>query len=198
MKPRFKSQIPGAIFFALLMSTLVISAPMPGAAQAPNQEGRLTAESPIEVRTHLSPRRFTTLSSEMDGKIERLSVRDGDRIKRGQVLVKFDCGVEIAQRKKAKIIAQQAANVATAYDRLFTLKAKSELEVAEAKANAVAALAEALVMDETVSRCVITAPFSGRVFELFVRQYQYVSTGNPLLGLLDDRDLELELIVPSN
>ena len=133
---------------------------LPGVVQAAEQNPRRDPSSNmVEVRTHLSPRWFTTLSSEMDGKIEMLTVREGDRITQGQVLVKFNCGVENAKAKKARTIFVQTSKVATAYERLFVLKAKSELEVAEAKANAAAASAESAVMIEILKRCVITAPF---------------------------------------
>lgn len=183
----FRTACPALAIFALLLAG--------GSVEIHAQSAEPAA---VEVRTHLSPRTFTTLSSEMDGKIETLAVREGDRVKRGQPLVRFNCGVEIARAEKAKTLATQTANVAAAYARLYKLKAKSELEVAEAKSNAAAAKAEAAVMSETLKRCAVAAPFSGRVFELHVQRYQYVLTGEPLMGILNDRDLELELIVPSN
>lgn len=184
--------------YNVLASVAVVSVLLIPSHGLQAQQAGPAALQPIEVRTHLAPRTFTTLSSEMDGKIATLSVREGDRVKRGQTLVTFNCGVEIAKAKKAKTIAEQTASVAAAYARLYKLKARSELEVAEAESNAAAAKAEASVMSEILKRCKIAAPFSGRVFELHVRRHQYVVTRKPLLGLLDEKDLELELIVPSN
>lgn len=151
----------------------------------------------IEIRSHLAPRRFTTLSSQMDGKIERLEVRESDRIRKDQLLVAFDCGIQRALLDRARAIAKQALRTLAVYERLYKLKSKSELEVAQAAADAAAATAETAVMSETVKGCTITAPYSGRVFELHVRRYQYVGVGTPLMGIMDDSELELELIVPS-
>ena len=189
--------LSGQVTFRTIILTMAICAVLLGGMLS-DSRAQSTGGTTFEVRIHLSPRTFTTLSSEMDGKIEALTVRDGDRVKRGQTLVKFNCRVEIAKAQKAATFAEQTANVATAYARLHKLKAKSELEVAEAKSNAAAAKAEVSVMSEILKRCAISAPFSGRVFELHVRRYQYILTGKPLMGLLDDKDLELELIVPSN
>jgi RND family efflux transporter MFP subunit len=150
-----------------------------------------------EVRTHLSPIRYTTLSSEMDGKIERLEVEENDSFEKGQLLVTFGCGIERARLEKAEVISRQALHTYKAYERLYALKSKSEIEVAQAVATAAAAAADVSVNLETVKRCTVFAPFSGRVFELRVRPFQYVSTGSPLLGIMDDSALELELIVPS-
>ena len=150
-----------------------------------------------EVRTHLSPVRYTTLSSEMGGKIEWLEVEESDRFNVGQLLVTFNCGIERARLKKAGAIARAANNTLSAFERLYVLKSKSELELAQAEAAAAAAAAEVSIMLETVKRCSIIAPYGGRVFELHVRRYQYVSAGTPLMGIMDDSKLELELIVPS-
>ena len=151
----------------------------------------------VEVRTHLSPVRYTTLSSEMDGKIERLEVRESDRFDHGRLLVTFSCGIERARLEKAEVIAREAANTLVAYQRLYVLKSTSELELAQAVATTAAAAAEVSIMSETVKRCSIVAPYSGRVYELHVRRYQYVTAGTPLMGIMDDSELELELIVPS-
>lgn len=149
------------------------------------------------VRTHLSPVRYTTLSSEMGGKIERLEIEESDRFYEGQLLVTFNCGIERARLEKAEIIAGEASNTLKVYERLYALKSKSELELAQATASAAAAAAEVSIMSEIVKRCSIIAPYAGRVFELHIRPYQYVSIGTPLMGILDDNKLELELIVPS-
>jgi multidrug efflux pump subunit AcrA (membrane-fusion protein) len=52
-------------------------------------------------------------------------------------------------------------------------------------------------MQATVHRCSIQAPFSGRVAKRLAANYQYVTPGTPLLGLIDTSELELQLIVPS-
>ncbi len=193
--------LPGSVIVRVMSFATAISVVLLGGmlsdARA-QSSGPMPGRTSFEVRTHLSPRTFTALSSEMDGKIDALTVREGDRVKRGQTLVRFNCRVEIAKAQKAETLAEQTANVATAYARLYKLKAKSELEVAEAKSNAAAAKAESAVMSEMLKRRAISAPFSGRVFELHVRRHQYVLIGKPLIGILNDKDLELELIVPSN
>ena len=52
-------------------------------------------------------------------------------------------------------------------------------------------------MAVALTKCVIAAPFSGRVAEQKAREQQYVQPGQPLLEIIDDSVLELEFIVPS-
>ena len=53
------------------------------------------------------------------------------------------------------------------------------------------------VVEAVVARCTIAAPWPGRVAERHVQRYQSVGEGQPLLDVLDDRTLEVEMIVPS-
>ncbi len=48
-----------------------------------------------------------------------------------------------------------------------------------------------------LSRCVTRAPFAGHVVEQRAREQQFVSSGQPLLEIIDKGPLELEFIVPS-
>ncbi|WPD22987.1 MAG: efflux RND transporter periplasmic adaptor subunit [Candidatus Electrothrix scaldis] len=48
-----------------------------------------------------------------------------------------------------------------------------------------------------LSRCVIRAPFTGRITELFVDQGEYVTVGKNLLTLTDDSDLEVQVPLDS-
>ena len=57
--------------------------------------------------------------------------------------------------------------------------------------------AELHYMKTSVDKCVIHAPFSGRVAKRLVAEHQYVNTGTPLLDILGSEQLELQMIVPS-
>ncbi|HEV7372903.1 HlyD family secretion protein, partial [Arenibaculum sp.] len=81
--------------------------------------------------------------------------------------------------------------------RLDKLGSVSTLELDAAQARLAAAQAETAMMKAMVERCAIAAPFPGRVAAMNVRRYQYVAEGEPLIEILDDRELEVEMIVPS-
>ena len=116
---------------------------------------------------------------------------------RGQLLVGFDCDLYAAQLSKVEATADAAAKVFAVNQKLSALHSVGELDVQQAKAKAKEADAEAVYMRETVDRCQVTAPFSGRVAKRLVAQYEYVAAGKPLLQIVDTEDLELKLIVPS-
>lgn len=149
------------------------------------------------IRAQLSPRRFTTLAAELGAKINRISVKEGDRFKSGQVLISLDCDVQAAQLQRAKASLDAADKLYVANKRLAELNSVGKLELDTSQAEVAKNKADVSLISTTLQKCQITAPFSGRVAEQKVREQQYVQAGQPILDILDDSTLELEFIIPS-
>lgn len=151
----------------------------------------------LEIRAQLTPRQSTILSSELAGRIEAFPLREGDRFEEGQQLAAFDCAMHRAQLARATAQQTEARKTYEVNQRLARLNSISALEVDVAAARLAAAEAETAIMRIAVSRCTIRAPFQGRVAAVRVRQHQFATAGQELLEILDDRDFEVEMIVPS-
>jgi RND family efflux transporter MFP subunit len=149
------------------------------------------------IRTQLVSQHDVMISSEVEGKIAQLPLKEGDSFKRGQLLVGFDCTVYEAQLRKVEATADAAAKIYAVNQKLSAMHSVGEIDVEQAKAKAKESEAEAAYVRATVSRCQVNAPFSGRVAKRVASQYEYVPTGKPLLQIVDTEDLELKLIVPS-
>jgi len=154
-------------------------------------------ESQPEIRAQLSPVRSTVLSTEIPGRIAELTVREGDRFTEGQRLVQIDCTVHKTRLDKALAQQQQARKSHQVHARLDKLGSNSALEYETSAAQLAAAEAEVAMMRAMVERCSVNAPFPGRVVELKVKRHQYLAEGHELLEILDDREMEVELVVPS-
>jgi RND family efflux transporter MFP subunit len=150
-----------------------------------------------DIRAQLAPRRYTTISAEIGAKIKRIGVAEGASFRAGQPLVELDCSIQQAQLAKARAILDAAQKTYTSNKRLDELHSigKVELDVSEAEVNK--AKADVSATSVVLSKCVIPAPFAGRVAEQKAREQQYVQPGQALLDVLDDSVLELEFIVPS-
>lgn len=165
-----------------------------GQAQAQDMRGLGAA---TELRGQLTPRRFTTLASELAAKVERVSVREGERFKEGQALISLDCSIQRAQLDRARAVLATAERLHAAHKRLVELKSAGELESATSAMEAAKARGDVQVLQATLSKCAIAAPFGGRVVEQKVRDQQFVQAGQAVLDVLDDTALELEFIMPS-
>ena len=155
------------------------------------------AESEQLLRAQVKARESSQISSEMSGRIIELKIRDGQRFSAGQLLVGFHCSMEEAQLSKAKATLDKKQKTYEVNKKLQKLSSISNLELEVSKAEEAEARAEVQVGQAALGRCTIKAPFSGKVVEVTARAYQSVREGDPLLEIINEKDLEIEFIAPS-
>ncbi len=142
------------------------------------------------LRAQIKARESTQISSEMSGRISQLKIRDGERFSTGQVLVSFHCSLEEAQLSKAKATLEKKRKTHEVNTKLEKLNSISILQLDVSKADV-------RVSEAMLGRCTIKAPFSGKVVEVTARSYQSVREGDPLLEIINEKNLEVEFIAPS-
>jgi len=150
-----------------------------------------------EIRAQLTPREFTTLSSEMAGRIDSIATKVGEHFKKGDVLVVFDCALQRAQEAHASAVQMQAEKTYSIDERLVALKSMGKLELDVAAAEVAKAKADVAASQSLTSKCSIAAPFSGVTADQKARAFQYTTPGQPLLDIIGDGGLDVELIAPS-
>lgn len=150
-----------------------------------------------DIRAQLTARYSTVLSAEISAAINQLKFREGERFKKGDLLIAFDCSMQQAQLQKAQATAEGAHKTFEVNSRLSELQSVSTLEVDVAKAKLGEANADIALGKAALQKCRIFAPFAGRVVSLSGREHQYMKLGDPIMEIIDDSELELKLIVPS-
>jgi len=181
---------------SVILGAVLLAVPLLSMQRAAAQDSKMQVPG-TELRGQLIPRRFTTLASEVAAKVDKIVVREGDRFKDGQTLVSLDCSIQRAQLERARTVFATAERLHSAHQRLVELKSAGELESAASAMEAAKAKGELQVLQATLAKCSISAPFAGRVVEQKVRDQQFVQAGQALLDILDDSVLELEFIIPS-
>ena len=154
-------------------------------------------EEPLHVRAQLQPLVYTTLSSEIPARIQKLPLHEGQAFKKGQLLVKLDCSLQEAQLLKAKASKEATERTYNANKGLFKLDAIGKIELENSFSESEKARGEFIYMTTTVSKCNIFAPFDGKVAEQKAREEQYIQPGQALLDILDAKEMELEFLIPS-
>ena len=149
------------------------------------------------IRAQLTPRRYTTLAAEIGAKVTHVPVPEGGAFKAGQLLVAFDCSLPQAQLRKAQAELKGARQVVESNQKLADMDSIGQLELDISRANVSKAEAEVGVNQTVLTKCAISAPFSGRVAEQKIREQQFAQPGQVLLEILDDSVLELEFLAPS-
>jgi membrane fusion protein (multidrug efflux system) len=187
----------GAACVALLWNMSAGAAQQETPSPSPATPQSSAAGAGHSIRAQLLPRRYTTLAAEIGAKVNKLPIPEGGRFKEGDVIVSFDCAIQVAQMQKAEAAFVAANATFEANKRLFELNAVGRLELDVSESEMKKNRAELSSTKTFVSKCEVAAPFSGRVADQKVREQQFVQPGQTMLEILDDSVLELEFIVPS-
>ena len=133
----------------------------------------------------------------MAGRIDGLATRIGDHFRKGDPLVTFGCAVPRTQLARAQAEVTQVERTYEINRRAVAQKSTGQLELDIAAAGVLKAKADLTAAEAVVSRCAIIAPFAGVTVEQRAHEFEYVMPGQPLLDVLDDRALQVEISVPA-
>lgn len=150
-----------------------------------------------EIRAQLTPRNFATISSETAARIDKIATRIGEGFKKGDTLILFECAAQLAQQARASAVVTQAEKTYAINERLFQLKSIGQLELDVSQAEVRKAKADHDIATAVVSKCKIVAPYDGVTVEQHAREFQYAAPGQALIDIVDNRSLDIDMIVPS-
>lgn len=171
--------------------------PAPAASSAkPTAASASAAPDADTVRVLLAPSQETTLSSQLTGRVQAVTVSLGDSFGKGKPLVRFDCDEQQARLKMSEAELASARENHEAKLRLQGLQQAGEVEVSLAASNAEKARAQVELYKAQLAQCTVSAPFSGRVVKLSVKPYQSVAQGQALIDIVSDGPLKLRVNAP--
>ncbi|KJH80215.1 RND transporter [Stutzerimonas stutzeri] len=150
-----------------------------------------------QARGVLRARDQAVLASELAGRIIEMPFAEGQPFHKGDVLVRFDCSAYQAQLNAMQAAARAASEELAHKKQLAALNSVGRFEVSLAEARRAQAEAEAQVYRVQVKRCSVAAPFDGQVVQRRVQPHESVASGTPMLEVVDNRTLEIHLLVPS-
>lgn len=138
-----------------------------------------------------------TLSSELPGRIVEMPYKEGESFKKGDVLARFDCAIYQAQLSASQAAARAAEAELSQNQQLAQMKSVGKHAVALSAAHLAQAQAESQVYQIQVNRCRIVAPFDGQVVKRRAQAFESVAQGAPLMDVVNNRVLEINLLIPS-
>ena len=133
----------------------------------------------------LRSRQGVVLRPEVSGRITQLNFRDGDRVKKGQLLVQFDDQLPTAQVQQAQAelniaMANNTRNAELVAQNFISRRTLDESAAAQQVAEAKLALARA-----TAARLKIIAPFDGLAGIRLVNVGDYLKDGADIVNVED-------------
>jgi membrane fusion protein, multidrug efflux system len=172
---------------------------------------RGTIEDAIAVSGDLRPIETIEVRARLAGDVQQVYVREGERVRTGQVLARFEASQQESQRRGAEASresAQAQLNTATwAAEQsaaLFKAGAIAEQEYRNAQQAVVAARASVAAADAQVRAATmaatdtrVLAPSSGIIERRIVQPGERVNPAAPLFTLVRNEVLELAASVPA-
>lgn len=139
-----------------------------------------------------------TITTDLQARVAAIGFREGQRFSAGDVLVEFDCRRHRAELASAEAQRREAALLLDNNLVLKEHRAVGSHEVEISRARVDKATGDADSLKARVEDCRILAPFDGRVADLGVHVFETPVAGKPVISIIDDSRLEIELIVPSD
>ncbi len=144
----------------------------------------------------VAPQRLD-LRNEIEGQITAVNFRSGDTVRAGQLLIQLDTAVEEAGLDVARARAQLAQR---SYDRnleLFESRLSTEDLLDRARADLSTAQAEVQVLERTIAKKTLVAPFDGRTGLHNFEVGQFLESNTLITSLIGDtRDKWIDFQVP--
>ncbi|MDQ8037168.1 MAG: efflux RND transporter periplasmic adaptor subunit [Pedobacter sp.] len=173
------------------------------AVQAPVKAAVLPGTSPDTVTTEVSVRvllvaaREAKVSSQMNGRVISLPVKEGKSFPKGALLVEFDCEHQEAQLAILNAALAKSKVVLASRQELQRHAAVGEVDVQLATVDLDDAVARQKQAVALVRDCRILAPYNGYVVKMLVNQFENIGAGSPIMEIQESGRIKLEALVPS-
>lgn len=145
----------------------------------------------IDVQGQVEAKQNVSVSALSAGRLASVFVKEGQYVKRGQLLAKIDDGVIQASINEVQSQLDLANDLLARQQRLWDQEIGTEIQLLEAK-NRVEGLNRRLATQaEQRALAVIKSPISGTVDEIMFKVGELVSPGFPAFKIVNNRDLGL-------
>lgn len=154
----------------------------------------------LDLQGNVQTKQNVLLYPEMAGTLVKVYVKEGQPVRKGQVLAKIDDG---GMSSGLEQLRTQAALAQTTYERqkrLWEQNIGSEIQYLQTKTNYEATVQSVQQAEAQLAKSTITAPFSGIVDDVLVDEGNTVNPagGNPVIRLVNLSDMYVEVDVPES
>lgn len=151
----------------------------------------------VQAHGHVKADKSAELYS-MGGRVRRILVKEGDRVRTGDLLVDLDNDAIEKQMAQAQAAYDLANVVFEKQDRLWKQQIGSEVQYLQAKSNKEQAEAGLNTLREQYRMSRLTAPFDGTVDEIMVSVGEMTAPQRPVARVVDLTGASLEADVPES
>jgi membrane fusion protein, multidrug efflux system len=143
----------------------------------------------VDVRGAVESRKNVSLSATTGGKIERVSVEEGQRVAAGQALVVLDSDILRNSVAELKTSLELATTLFEKQAKLWNQKIGSEVQYLQAKNNKESLEKRLAVTQAQLDQSIVRAPFSGTIDKVEARVGEMAAPGVPLVQMVSSGEM---------
>jgi membrane fusion protein, multidrug efflux system len=143
----------------------------------------------IELRGSVDSRKNVFLSAQMGGEIQRVHVREGQVVSKGQVLITLNGDVLRNTVEELKNSHELATTLFERQEKLWNQKIGTEVQYLQAR-NAKESLEKRIAATNAqLNQMMVKAPFGGTIDKVDALEGQMASPGMPLVRMVSSQDM---------
>lgn len=146
-------------------------------------------EHKVEVRGSVESRKNVVISAQVPGTIERVHVKEGQKVNKGQVLISLDADIIQSNIQELKTALELANTMYEKQQRLWEQKIGTEVQYLQAKNAKESTESKLAAANAQLNQAIIKAPFNGVVDEIPAREGEMASPGLPLIRVTSPEDM---------
>ncbi len=152
----------------------------------------------VEIQSSVQSDDVVNVSSSIGGRVLRLAVKEGQNVRKGQLVASLDLEAVEKQIQELEVSLGLATTVFERQDRLWKQNIGSEIQYLEAKNNKERLEKSLESLRLQLSKGNVYAPISGVVDMEFTKQGEMAAPGQPIVQLLNTRQVKVVADVPEN
>ncbi len=149
-------------------------------------------EHKVEIRGSVESRKNVLVSAETMGRIEAIEVKDGQSVKKGQLLMKLDADILENSISEVQTQLELAEAVYVRQQRLWDQQIGTEIQFLQAKSNKETLERRLATLKSQLQQSYVRAPFGGVVDNIPVRLGEMAQPGLPLVRIVNQREMYIK------
>lgn len=153
----------------------------------------------LEIQGNVTTKNLLVITPEYNGILSQVYVKEGQYVKKGQILAKIDDGGLSQQLAQLQIQADLAKTTFERQKRLWEQNIGSEIQYLQSKSSYESQQEAVNQLKQQIEKTVVKAPFSGTIDDVITEQGSVVAAGqSPLMRLVNLNDMYIETSVPES
>ena len=150
----------------------------------------------VELQGSVDTKENIIINAEYSGTLLSVLVKEGQKVKKGQILAKINDGGLSAQLSQLQVQADLAQTTFERQKRLWDQKIGSEIQFLQAKTQYESVQNSVSQLRSQLAKTNVTAPFSGTIDEIITQQGTNVSPGSPIMRIVNLDNMYIDVEVP--